>query len=126
MTTATTTTKAATKQVADNVTQARAIYGDATKTLTQVGKAYVSGVVEMTKALGGFGREVLTETKDHAESLIKAKCLREVAERQTAFVQHRVEMTATHTKEFADLARVKTQEVIAPVTDLISNTEKAA
>jgi hypothetical protein len=44
--------------------------------------------------------------------------LRVVGELQAAFVQRRIEMSATHAKEFADLARTKSEEVIAPIAAL--------
>ena len=116
----------ATEKVTAKVQDAREVVGDLSKALTASSKAYVSGILELSKTFGGFGREIMTESKDHVVALTKAKSLREVAERQAAFVQHRVEMSATHTKELGDLARIKTEDVITPVTDLVAASTKAA
>ena len=88
-------------------------------------KAYVGGVLELGRTLGGFGREVLDEAGAHVRATLKAKNLREVGELQAAFAQHRVEMSATHTKEFADLARAKSEEVIAPLAALLKQDQAA-
>lgn len=127
MSTSTKTQKpTATEQVSEKVNDAREVVGDLSKALTASSKAYVTGILELGRAFTGFGREIVTESKDHVVALTKAKSLREVAERQAAFVQHRVEMSATHTKELVDLARVKTEDVIAPMTDLVNTSSKAA
>lgn len=124
--TETTTTENIKDTVKENVNGAREVATDVTKALSESGKAYVSGLMELGRAFGNIGREVLTETRDYAQAVVKSKSLREVAERQAAFVQHRVEMSATHTKELVDLTREKTEEVINPVTDLLSASKKAA
>jgi poly(3-hydroxyalkanoate) synthetase len=41
------------------------------------------------------------------------------------YVQHRIEMTATHAKEFADLARARSEDAIAPIAALLKQ-DKAA
>ena len=51
--------------------------------------------------------------------------MRSVAELQATFAQRRIEMSATHTKEFADLARVKSEEVIAPIAMLLKQNKTA-
>lgn len=107
------------------IQDARAVAGGVGEALGNGGKAYVSGLIELGGALGGFGREILTEAGEHARATVRARCLRDVAELQAAFVQHRIEMSATHTKEFVDLARVKTEEAIAPIADLLKH-DKAA
>ena len=40
--------------------------------------------------------------------------------------QHRVEMTATYAKELVDLARARSEEVIAPIADMVKTDRKAA
>jgi hypothetical protein len=90
------------------------------------GKAYVGGLIELGRTLGGFGREILGEMGEHARATMRARSVREAAELQAAFAQHRVEMTATHAKEFVDLARMKSEEVIAPIADLLKQDKKAA
>jgi hypothetical protein len=103
----------------------RGVAGDIGSAVTAGGKAYVNGILELSRTLGGFGREILTDAGDHVRKTVQAKCIREVAELQAAYAQHRIEMSATHTKEFADLAGAKSKEVIKPLADLI-NQDKAA
>jgi len=89
-------------------------------------KAYVSGLADLGQALGGFGREMLTEYGDHVRASLQAKCLRELVEIQAAYAQHRVEMVTTHSKEFVDLARARTEDVITPFADLLKNNKNVA
>jgi hypothetical protein len=105
-----------------------AVRGAATEVggaLAEGGKAYVGGLVELGRTLGGFGREILTEAGEHVRATLRAKNLREVGELQAAFAQHRVEMTATHSKELVDLARARSEEAIAPIASLLKQ-DKAA
>jgi hypothetical protein len=44
---------------------------------------------------------------------------------QTAWTQRRVETSAAHAKEFADLARLKSEEVIAPLAALLKKDQAA-
>jgi len=104
---------------------ARRVAGDVGGALGTGGKAYAAGVLELCRTLGGFGREILTEAGEHVRATVGAKSLREVAELQAAFAQHRIEMTATHTKEFVDLARARAEEAIAPMAGLLKQ-DKAA
>ena len=83
------------------------------------GSAYVAGVFEIGRTLGGFGREILTEAGEHVRATLRAKSLRELGELQLAWTQHRVEMAATHARELADLARTKSEETLAPVAALV-------
>lgn len=83
------------------------------------GKAYVSGVTDLARTLTGFGREMLGETGAHARASLNAKNLRELGELQVGFAQHRVETASAHLKEFADLARARSEAVIAPFTALL-------
>ena len=73
--------------------------------------------------LGGFGREILTGAGEHVRATVRAKNLREFAELQAAYAQHRVELSATHAKELVDLARCRSEEVIAPFTDLLKKNK---
>jgi hypothetical protein len=88
-------------------------------------KAYVAGTLEIGRMLGGFGREILTEAGEHLRASVRAKNLRELVELQAACAQHRVEMTATHAKELVDLARCRTEDVIAPIAGLLENNKLA-
>jgi hypothetical protein len=126
----TTKTQAATNEAAKVGLSAR--LGGARQAATEVSgalaagsSAYVGGVLELGRTLGGFGREILNEAGAHVRATLKAKNLREVGELQAAFAQHRVEMSATHTKEFADLARAKSEEVIAPLAALLKQDQAA-
>ena len=124
-TTPTSATATAKPAVRARIADARETAGDVGSALIAGGKAYAGGIMELGRALGGFGREIVTEAGDHVRATMKAKCLREVAELQAAYAQHRIEMSATHTKEFVDLARVKAEEAIAPIADLFKQ-DKAA
>src|SRR5271155_5182690 len=93
---------------------AREIVTELSGALTAGSRAYVNGVLELGRALGGFGREIAAEGGRHLPATIEARSLREVAELQAAWVQHRVETSTAHAKEFADLAHTKTMDVIAP------------
>jgi phasin family protein len=83
------------------------------------GRAYVAGLLELGRAMGGFGREIAGETGEHVRATVRARNLRELAELQAAFAQRRVEMSATYAKELVDLARARSEEVIAPIAGLI-------
>ena len=89
-------------------------------------KAYVACLTELGRALDGFGREAAQDLGSHAKALLAARSLRSVVELQAGFIQSRAEATAAQTKEFADLAREKTEEVIAPISALIGADDKAA
>ena len=89
------------------------------------GRAYVSGVLELGRTLGGFGREIVAEFGRHVRATAEARNLREAAELQAGWAQHRIETSTAHAKEFTDLAWAKTKEVIAPFAALLKQ-EKAA
>src|ERR1700744_6600377 len=78
------------------------------------GRAYISGVVELGRTLGSFGREIAGEANRHIRATIEARILREFAELQAAWAQHRVETSTAHAKEFVDPAQAKPRDVIAP------------
>jgi hypothetical protein len=121
------TTKTETTQpgVRARIEEARQVAGDVGGALSTGSKAYVAGVLELGRTLGGFGREILTEAGEHVRATLRAKTLRDLAELQAAFAQHRIEMSATHTKEFVDLAHAKAEEAIAPIAGLLKQ-DKAA
>lgn len=87
--------------------------------------AYVDGMLELARTLGGFGSEILSETNGHVRETVRARNLRSLAELQVAYTQRRIEMSATYAKEFADKARVRTEEVIAPLAAVLMD-DKAA
>ena len=120
-----TDTETTTSSVRARIEDARQVAGDVGGALSTGSKAYVAGVLELGRTLGGFGREILTEAGEHVRATVRAKTLREVAELQAAFAQHRIEMSATHTKEFVDLARAKAEEAMAPIAGLLKQ-DKAA
>lgn len=115
----------ATPKLGDRVATLRGTAAGIGSVLAEGGKAYVNGITELGRALGGLGRELVGEFGQHARATVQANSMRDVAELQAAFAQHRVEMAATHAKEFVDLARVKSEEVIAPFAELIRR-DKAA
>jgi hypothetical protein len=90
-----------------------------TGALTAGSRAYVNGVIELGRTLGGFGREVAAEAGRHVRTTIEAKSLCEVVELQAAWVQHWAETSTAQTKELADLAHAKTMDVIAPFAALL-------
>jgi hypothetical protein len=93
--------------------------------LTAGSRAYMNGVLELGRTLGGFGSEIAAEAGRHVRATIEARSLREVAELQAAWVQHRVETSTAHAKEFADLAHTKTMEGIAPFAALLKQNKAA-
>lgn len=93
--------------------------------LTVGSRAYINGVLVLGRTLVGFGREIVAETSQHVRATIEAKSLRETAELQAVWLQHRVETSTSHAKEFADLAHARTMDVIAPFTALLKQ-DKAA
>lgn len=106
--------------VAEQVATARQFATGLTGALAESGKAYVAGLTELGKTLNLFGRETLNDANAHLRATMQAKSLREVAELQAAYMQQRVEVSATHVKEFVDQTRVKTEDVIAPLTALLN------
>ena len=104
---------------------AQAIATGLPSALSAGSRAYVNGVLELSRTLGGFGREVAAEAGRHVRATIDAKCLREAAELQAAWLQHRVETSTAHAKEFADLASAKAMDVIAPVATLLKQDKPA-
>src|SRR5215472_6721489 len=87
--------------------------------LTSGGRAYVNGVFGLARTLGGFAREIASEAARHVRATIEARSLREVAELQAAWAQHRVEASTAHAKDFIDLAHTKTMDVIGPFAALL-------
>jgi hypothetical protein len=87
--------------------------------VTAGSRAYMSGVLALGRALGGQGREIAAEAGRHVRVTLKARSLREVAELQAAWVQHRAETSTAHAKEFADLAHARTMDVVAPFVALL-------
>jgi hypothetical protein len=104
-----------TKEIAANVSDA----------LRAGSGAYVTGILELNRILGGFGREIAVEAGRHVRATIAARSLREVAELQAAWVQHRIETSTAQTKELADLAHTKTMDVIAPFAALLKHNTGA-
>jgi len=112
-----------------NVASARiagkALAANLSDALVAGGRAYVNGVRELVRTLGGFGREIGVEAGRHIQTTFEARNLREAAELQAGWAQHRIETSTAHAKELADLAWAKTEEVIAPFAALLKQ-EKAA
>jgi hypothetical protein len=119
MTTTTDTIEAAGTNARAGLGRTREIATGIGGALQAGGKAYVAGLLDLGRALGGIGRETLTEAGEHLRATVRAKDLREFAELQAAYAQHRLEMSATHAKEFVDLARCRSEEVVAPFAGLL-------
>jgi len=86
-------------------------------------RAWVTGTIEIGRAVAGHGREIAGETGEHLRATARAKGARELAELQLGFAQHRLEMTATYARELIELARSGSEQVIAPLGGLL--TDKA-
>lgn len=114
------------EKLTPRIEEVRAVAGNLGGALSKGGNAYFTGLFELSRVLGSFGREIVTEAGEHVRATMQAKCLREAAELQAAYVQNRIEMSATHSKEIVDLARVKTEEVVAPFAELLKTDKKAA
>jgi hypothetical protein len=112
---------------AANVASARgkALAANLSDALVVGGRAYVDGVRELGRTLGGFAREIGAEAGRHIQTTFEARSAREAAELQASWAQHRIETSTAHAKEFADLALAKTGEVIAPFAALLKQ-DKAA
>jgi len=80
--------------------------------------ATTANATSLSGALRAGGRAYVSVT-------LKARSLREVAELQAAWVQHRAETSTAHVKEFADLAHTKTMDVIAPFAALLKQDKPA-
>ena len=103
----------------------KALVANVSDALVAGGRAYVNGVRELGRTLGGFGREIGAEAGRHIQTTFEARNLREAAELQAGWAQHRVETSTAQAKEFVDLAWAKTEEVLAPFAALLKQ-EKAA
>ena len=114
-----------TTQITERYKAVREVGGDITSAVGASGRAYANGVVELGKALFGFGREAYEEVVDNVRATANAKCMREVAELQAAFIQTRIENSTAHMKEFADLARVKAEETVEPLVGLVKKEAAA-
>jgi hypothetical protein len=112
-----------------NVASARiggkALVANVSDALVAGGRAYVNGVRELGRTLGGFGREIGAEAGRHIQTTFEARNLREAAELQAGWAQHRIETSTAHAKELADLAWAKTEEVIAPFAALLKQDNGA-
>lgn len=94
--------------------------------LSAGGRAYFSGLSALGRAMIGFGRETASETGAHMRATLRAKNMREMASLQAAYAQRRIELSATHAKEFVDLAQMKSGEVIEPFAGLLKPGRDAA
>jgi hypothetical protein len=118
-------TTAAATGVAARLTGGKEIASGVSAAVTAGGRAYVNGILELSRALGGFGRELTVEAGRHVRSTFEARNLRELAELQAAWAQHRMETSTAQTKEFIDLAHAKTMGVITPFAALLKQNKAA-
>ncbi len=93
--------------------------------LVEGSRASLNGMVDLGRTLLGFGRELLDESTRHIRDSLNAKNLRELGELQAAWLQHRIETSAAHAKEVADLARARSIEAITPFAPLQKQEEAA-
>ncbi|HYZ24371.1 MAG TPA: phasin family protein [Rhodopila sp.] len=105
---------------------AKATAASAPAALLVGGKAYVGGVTELGRMLGGFTREVVAEAGQHMRATLQAKNLRDMGELQASWAQHRIETSASHAKEFADVVLARSRDVIAPIAALLKRGDAAA
>ncbi len=117
-----TVTKTADAVDVSNLRQTSADIGNA---LREGGTAYFNGLTEIARAVGGFGREMLNETGNHLRASMSAKNVQELGELQAEWVQNRIEMSATYSKEIVDLTRVRFEDAVTPITDLLKNNKAA-
>jgi hypothetical protein len=111
--------------VATRLTGAKEIASGVPAAVTAGGRAYVTGILELSRALGGFGRELTLEAGRHVRSTFEARNLRELGELQAAWAQNRFETSTAQTKEFVDLAHAKTMGVITPFAALLKQNKAA-
>jgi hypothetical protein len=111
--------------VATRLTGAKEIASGVPAAVTAGGRAYVTGILELGRALGGFGRELTLEAGRHVRSTFEARNLRELGELQAAWAQNRIETSTAQTKEFVDLAHAKTMGVITPFAALLKQNKAA-
>ncbi len=111
--------------IGDRFGNVRGVTSTVASTTVAVGKSYFSGVGSVGKALFGFGREAAEDSIKHVQALTKATCLRNAAEMQVAFMQNRIDSAADHAKELTDLARVKSEETIKPLVELLDQKKAA-
>ncbi|MEO0343162.1 MAG: phasin family protein [Pseudomonadota bacterium] len=116
---------AAKEAVAERYETVRDTASTAASVAKDFGTAYYNGVSTLGKTLFGFAQEFYAETAEHATKTMKAKNLTSVAELQAAFIQSRIENSATHGKVFIDVARQQTEATMKPVIALL-NTKSAA
>lgn len=116
---------AATSTVTARLDTARATTWDIANGLNAGRRAYVEGMYELGRMLFGFGKEVVDDSVNHVRATVKARNLREVAELQAAFAQHRVESAAAHMQQFVEVARDKTENMLAPITGLVKRDDVA-
>lgn len=126
MTTKTDSKPANSRGVAATLGGAQANAARVSTALNQSGRAYVTGLLALGRALGDLGRETLAETGRHVKATVDARSLHQVAELQAAWAQNRVETITAQAKELADLARGRSEEVIAPLNALLQQQDRAA
>ncbi len=115
--------KAATTGLDTRVTGAKEIATEVSAALTAGSRAYINGVLELGQTLGSFGRELTVEAGRHIRATVEARSLRELAELQAAWAQHRIETSTAQAKEFTDLAHARATAVITPFAALLKQAK---
>ena len=85
-------------------------------------EAYIGGIVGTSRTLGGFGREVFTEAGQHVATLEGEKACALSGSCRPPLRSTASRCRRPMLKEFADLARAKSEEVIAPIARSSSRT----
>lgn len=111
--------------VSNSFDTVRSTGSDAAGATVEFGKAYYAGVSILGQTVWGFGQEFYGEVTDHARKTMGAKSVREVAELQASYVQGRIETSASHGKEFIDIAREQAELTMKPIISLLDSKRSA-
>lgn len=98
---------------------ARLVTSDFTTALAASRRAYMDGLNELSRLFFTFGKEIVDDGVNHMKATLRAKNLRDVAELQVAYAQHRVESAASHMQQIVELTRVKTEDTLKPIAGLV-------
>lgn len=103
-------TAAATAAVTEPLKAAQGFYAK----LFEAGKLAVSGTIELDKMILNHIADTAKGTVEHGRTVLGAKDLKTVVDLQAAFIQNSVEKNIAYTKDVAEFAQTKAQEMISP------------
>ncbi len=89
--------------------------------MTIAGRKSFEGVIEVDKALLGYGKDYLNRVVALCQDTVKAKCLNDVIDLQASFAHNSVETAAANTREVIEMVRTNSKEAYAPVKEVIDN-----